>query len=463
MTKKSDMLTAREYATYAALSVVVGTDLISRAREVRERVRWSRDEMQDFRLHRLRSILGHAAANIPYYARGFSDSGLDPSNLSSFGDLQVIPPLTREALVQSFAELRDPRSKPSEVQRMSTGGTTGRPVTVFLDRSSAMERMLVNHRMFAMMGRRLGDPTLLIAGSPIDAVAWTSARDYLKNRLFNVTVRSSFGLTPDTIKGLVAEMKARRYAFVIAYASVFDVLASHVESAGEELRLESIVPCAELVTQAQRERWREAFGAEIYEVYGSREMSSIGGEGPDHRGLLINEDIYHVEITDELGCCLPDGEAGLITVTSLLERGMPLIRYQLGDMGARLARVPGDAFPFARLTMTHGRVLDLISCSNGKLLPGEFFPHLMKEVAGQVERYQVVQETLDLLVIRLVAKATFDGQTTHYLEGKIRAQVGVEMRLDFQFVNAIETSSSGKYRPTISKVPWELRKIGKKQ
>ena len=442
---------------YGAISAATGANVSRRAREVYERASWPVERMHAFRLECLRSLMAHAEASVPYYNEIFRSCGFAPAAVSGFTDLAAIPVLTRGALIHSFGRLQDPGAKPSDLMRVSTGGTTGTPVTVLLDRGNAIERMLVNHRMYALMGRDLGEPTLLIAGSPIDFVAWRSLRDRVKNRLFGVSVRSSFRLDAGEIQALLRDMKTGRFSFVIAYASVFDILASHLERSGDVIRLEGIVPCAEPVTQAQRERWGKVFFAEIFEIYGSREMSSLAGETRDHDAMVVNGDLYHVEITDELGKCVPDGEPGLITVTALLERGMPLIRYQLGDLGVLLPRSARDKLPFARLKITHGRVLDVICCPDGKLLPGEFFPHLMKEVTDQVERYQVVQEAIDRLVVKVLRNERYRDATTEYLKAKVRDQMGQGVTIEVVFVESLENSASGKFRTTISKVPWERK------
>ena len=447
----------KEQSIYAAISMVTGKNMVRLANEVRDRASWSADAMARYRLARLRSLLTHAGRNVPYYRRTFAACGFDPAELSEFADLQAVPPLTRATVINSFQDLRDQCVRRGRLMAVSTGGTTGQPVTVLLDKANGVERTLVNHRMYALMGRRLGDPTLLIAGSPIDFDAWQSFRSSVKNRLFNVTVRSSFGLTPAGIKSLIAELQAKRFAYIIAYASVFDLLAWHVRRSGRQVSLENMVPCAELVSEAQRQSWKEAFAGEVFETYGSREMTSLAGETHDHSGLVMNEDLYHVEITDDFGRCVPDGQVGLITVTALLEKGMPLIRYQLGDLGLRLPHMGGDRLPFARLKVTHGRVVDVISCPDGKLLPGEFFPHLMKEVSEKVKKYQIVQEATDRLVVRIVRGVDYDEATSQYLQSKIQDQVGSGMRLDFDFADDIETSLSGKFRPTISKVPWDAK------
>lgn len=455
LVRHAAMLTGRERLVYAALSAATRENLVARARQVRARLLWGPERLHAWRVERARETLLHAAAHVPLYRERFAARGFRAADFRAFEELQRLPVLTRADLRERGPALLDETADPATMVRTSTGGTTGTPVSVYHDRANAVERMLLTHRMYAMAGRRLGTPTLLIAGSPIDAEAWATRREQLKNRLFRITVRSSFDLTPGAIGWLLDQLADRRFPWVIAYASVFDLLAA----AASDLRLPPglrIIPCAELVTQAQRERWRDVLGAESFEIYGSRELNSIAGELPDHAGMMVNGDLYHVEITDPAGKPLPYGEPGLITVTTLRERSMPLIRYQLGDMG--VMRPPTGEAPFPRLQITHGRVVDVICCPDGKLLPGEFFPHLMKEVAREVERYQVVQTDVDRLELRVVPHASFSDATREYLIRQTQLRVGPEMRVSLSLVDGIVTSASGKYRPTLNLVPPEERR-----
>jgi phenylacetate-CoA ligase len=455
------LLTSRETVIYGGLAPVFKRNLLRDARSIRARALWSAEEMEIFRILRFRENLQHAQKTVPYYRDLFARIGFDAGDFKSFTQIEAIPPLTRELLREHFVALKSTIVPDDAVVRRSTGGTSGKPVTVLLDRAAEAERMLVNHRMYAMMGRPLGAPTLMIAGSPIDAVAWTSLRDRVKNRVFGIDVSSSFNLTPAALETLANTLRAGTHRWIIAYASVFDILAQYAEQTGLRLRLPNIIPCAELVSGAQRERWREAFGAEVFEIYGSREMTSIAGEVDDHEGLVVSGDVYHVEITDEAGCILPHGTPGLITISTLGERGMPLLRYQLGDVGVLAPPPQGSPWPFPRLRITHGRVLDVICCPNGKMLPGEFFPHLMKEVEDRVERFQVVQHAIDRLDIRIVPKPHWSEETAGYLRKHIAQQVGEEVTIAFELVEAIETAASGKYRPTICMLPESEKRFGR--
>jgi phenylacetate-CoA ligase len=453
-------LTGRERVIYGGLSPVFGRNVARQAELIRERATWSVERLEQFRVARFREILMHAASTVPYYTKLFAAAGFDAAGFQSFQQLESIPSLTRELVRERFADLRSTVVPDEAVVRRSTGGTSGAPVTVLLDRAGDVERMLVNHRMYALMNRTLGTPTLMIAGSPIDSVAWTTLRDRVKNRVFGIEVASSFNLTTAALGEIVQRLQTGRYGWVIAYASVFDILAAHVAGNDRQLRIPNIIPCAELVSDAQRERWRDAFGAAVFEIYGSREMTSIAGELPDHRNMAVATDVYHLEILDEEGRALPHGQPGLITISTLCERGMPLIRYQLGDVGVLEPPPAGSPIPFPRLRITHGRVLDVICCPNGKMLPGEFFPHLMKEVESSVHRFQVVQTEIDRLVVRLVPRPTFEPSIQEYLRGHIQSQVGDEVRIEFELVDEIELSTSGKYRPTISLLPASEKRFG---
>jgi phenylacetate-CoA ligase len=453
------LLSRRERLTYAALSAGTRRNLVRHAAEVRARANWTAAELQRFQLDQARDTLTHAGARVPYYRELFAQNAFEPRSLRALQQLEQLPVLTRDRLRDAGDMLLDEDRNPARLIRMSTGGTTGVPVSVWLDPERAAERMLVNHRMYAAMGRRLGDRTLMIAGNPVDAQAWLSLTSRVKNTLFNAAVRSAFELSGSAVRRILRELSEKRFGWLIAYASVFDILADHVPPGSPLPPGLRIIPCAELVTSAQRERWRTLLGAEVFEIYGSREMSSIAGETVDHRGLLVSGDLYHVEITDAEGRNLPDGTPGLITVTTLGERSMPLLRYQLGDVGALLPPVPEDPHPFRRLHITHGRVLDVICCPDGKLLPGEYFPHLMKEVSAEVKRFQVVQTAINRLEIRIVARGHFGEDTRAYLADRIARTAGRQMRVDFLLVDEIESAASGKFRPTISLLPPEAKRF----
>jgi len=72
---------------------------------------------------------------------------------------------------------------------------------------------------------------------------------------------------------------------------------------------------------------------EVFNHYGATEMGLGGGvECLAHRGYHLREADLYFEIVDpETGAPVPDGEYGEVVFSTLTRRGMPLIRYRMGD------------------------------------------------------------------------------------------------------------------------------------
>jgi phenylacetate-CoA ligase len=102
-----------------------------------ERTQWLAPvALRALQLERLRRHLEWAYREVPYYRRLLDDHGMPPRQVQTFEDFARIPPLTKDILRERLVDLQ-PRTPLRGVQRLSTGGSTGAPVTVFVDRERA--------------------------------------------------------------------------------------------------------------------------------------------------------------------------------------------------------------------------------------------------------------------------------------------------------------------------------------
>jgi phenylacetate-CoA ligase len=97
-------------------------------------------------------------------------------------------------------------------------------------------------------------------------------------------------------------------------------------------------------------------------------------------------------------------------------------------------------------------VLDAIRTPSGHVLPGEFFPHMLKDVPG-VQRFQLVQRQLDRLDLAIVRGADFDEASLAYIRREVVKVLGDSVELDCHFVDDIPLTPSGKLRVTVSELP----------
>ena len=78
-------------------------------------------------------------------------------------------------------------------------------------------------------------------------------------------------------------------------------------------------------------------------------------------------------------------------------------------------------------------------------------PHLMKEFR-EIKQFQVVQESLDKLIIKIVRNGLFNNGRLKFLQDEVRNVLGQNINIDIQFVNEILLTRTGKFRVTVSEL-----------
>ena len=201
-----------------------------------------------------------------------------------------------------------------------------------------------------------------------------------------------------------------------------------------------------MLYENQRREIEKAFGCNVYNFYGSREINNLAAECPAGEGLHIMASGRIIEITDNSGRPLPAGEVGNIVVTDLTNFSFPFIRYMTGDMAAMSSRSCSCGRSYPLLEKLVGRSSDIIRVNN-KSIHGEYFTHLFYGMP-RVKQFQVVQEDANVLVVRIVSReGRFD---TADLLSSIKKQTGENVSVTFEFVDEIKPLKSGKFRFTIN-------------
>jgi phenylacetate-CoA ligase len=176
----------------------------------------------------------------------------------------------------------------------------------------------------------------------------------------------------------------------------------------------------------------------------------IGAECEHHAGLHLTMEQLLVEVVDAEGVPVPEGVEGDVVITDLTNFGMPFIRYANGDR-AVMATAPcacGRGLPL--LAAVTGRRLDVLVTPEGGQLPGEFFPHILKERAS-VQRFQVIQEVADAVTVRLVAP-DWTAADSAWLRREVAATSGSALRLEIEQVAEIPLTAAGKLQVVVNRL-----------
>ena len=412
----------------------------------------SRERIEALQFGRLQRLLEWCYREVPYYRERWSALGVAPRDIRNLDDFAQLPVLTK-ADIRNHADDLKATSLKATLGYKATGGSTGEPLRFGFTRESNDRRVAVMWRGYGWAGSRMGRRTLFLWGGPVGN---PSASHQLKDRLYNAVfarkLLNSFQMTETNLADYADAIDAYRPEVIVSYVGPLVRLAEWLLANNRRVASPaSIIGAAEALHPFQREIIEKAFGAPAFNTYGCREFMLIASECEHRDGLHVNADHLVVETLDINGQPIHKG-SGEIAITDLFNYGMPFIRYVNGDMATHAS---GEACPCGRglpmLASVDGRKLDAIRTPAGHVLPGEFFPHMLKDVPG-LTRFQLVQRRLDRLDLSIVRGEAFDDQSLAYIRHEVAKVLGESAELHCHFVDDIPLTRSGKLRVTVSEL-----------
>lgn len=174
-------------------------------------------------------------------------------------------------------------------------------------------------------------------------------------------------------------------------------LAEHFDRTPENLRY--IEFTGEYLGQKVRERIETVFGCRTANQYGTKEVNSIAYECP-HRNLhILSQNVYIENIPGDCG--------DEICVTTLKNRVMPLVRFNVEDRGKIKRNIQcfcgkcGDV-----LFLDEGRDNGWIHLRQGEKLHPYILIQIINEInnnlQGGIIQYQIIQEDYEVFSIKIV-------------------------------------------------------------
>ena len=193
------------------------------------------------------------------------------------------------------------------------------------------------------------------------------------------------------------------------------------------------------------ENIERVFGCPVFDTYGCSEGIMMAAK-KDLDYYYIMTPHVHMEIVDDRGNEVPDGQMGHVVLTRLDGYSMPLIRYHIGDMAVKL---PREEYPERRelnyplLERVVGRDTDVIKVPSGKYMTVHFFTSLFRDIPDIVQ-FRVVQKTPGEIEIEYIPAESFDPRGLKQVESKINARLGEKYSVKWKKVDHIPPTASGK-------------------
>lgn len=403
---------------------------------------WGAEQLREYQWSELSKLLD-TAFQVPYYRDKYSAAGALRGDIRTWDDYARLPKLVRGEVNQNRERLINPHFT-KRLVASATGGSSGTPTRFFVTMDSYDWRRACRDRMYDWNGAAFGEPSLLLWGSPIGKVARkTQWKSKFMARLTRSVTINTFSQSPELWAGICELFQRLRPKTVTAYVSSLDAFCAYVEQHHVKLPApRAVVSAAETVSPGTRETVRRVLGSTLWENYGSREFMSIACECEQHNGLHIQAENILVEVEQ------PGPSPSALLVTDLHNHGMPFLRYEIGDAGRMLDGNCACGRSSPRLASVDGRLLDMLRTADGRVVPGEFFPHLVKDLT-EVRQFQVQQLAMDRIVIRAVLDRPLSETSRSLLESEVGKVFGTTTNVEIKAVDQIPTLASGKRRVTI--------------
>lgn len=417
-----------------------------------EKQQWlSPAQLDELRFRKLRDLLLHAQANIPFYAERFSAAGFDPARMQDLNDFKKIPPLSKAEIKRNLDKMTW-AACPGGLYRYNTGGSSGEPLIFYFDRRrQAMDKAarMLTHRWW---GCDVGDPELYLWGSPLEVKKQDRMKD-LRDRLTNELLISAFEISAQKVPEIYASFETFRPKSVFGYPSTIALFADMAAQQNLDLKalgVQVVFSTAEVLYDHQREAISQGFGAiPVVDGYGSREGGFVSHQCREGRHHLLDPNFVVEFLQDDR--TVEEGEDGEIVLTHLDNWGMPFIRYRTGDVAQ-----PGPAGcacgrGLATMQKIQGRTTDFIVTPDGRWQHALSVIYVVRDISG-VEQFKIVQEEVDEVRVLLTTNEMYPADGDARIVAGFHKRMGEDVRVSVEHMTDIPREASGKFRYVVSKV-----------
>jgi len=403
------------------------------------------NELRKLQMQRLRQQLVHAYRYIPFYRLRMNEAGLTPLDIQTHDDLRLLPVLTKRD-IQDHQDLLVSSNVPANKRiRNQTGGSTGSPLQFYVDKERFDSRMASTARHDGWAGLRPGEWYAHLWGSRFDVGDHPDPNPAWRQKLLyrNLTLHTA-AVTEEAMMQYVEVLRKYRPRHLLAYAQSAVLFAEFCQKYEiRDIAFDSMIVSAEMLLPGKRAVLENTFGGKVFNRYGCREVSVIASECEFHSGMHINADALLVEV--ESGPNLPAG-MGRVLVTDLLNRSMPLIRYEIGDMAAidSTMHCPcGRSLPL--IGNIEGRTSDFLHLPSGRMIAGPSLALLAADMRD-VRQVQFIQPDPQHVTLKVVAGRGYGSQTEDELRRRLQPYLEGQTSLTIVTAESIPSEPSGKYR-----------------
>lgn len=406
----------------------------------------SRQEIRDYQLLRFNELWQFACLHTPYYQDLKAQLNL-PLSFHSLAEISQTVPILEKSTIQKNPQRLLSEKTGSSGFWTGTSGSTGTPMDCYWRNSAYIESQRDKYYCQQLWGIDVWDKAANLWGySRFRGVNLDGKIKFLKVRIAekirNKMAFPVYQINRARLRDWYGQIEQKQIEFLYALPNLVYLLAKANEDQPPPQCLRLVMVGGEPLFPDQKALIEKVLGCPVAIEYGTIEAGLIAASYPDSQLHVCERGILLESLPRE------DGLFELV-VTNLRNSDFPLIRYRIGDLVEAPITYPPQGT--ATLGSVLGRVRDVFISDSGTIINGVEFSEFFREFS-EIIQYQVVQEAIDRVIVKLVCWRSLNKDTTDAITTKFTQLIGPQTTIAIHEVEKIETTAAGKHRFIISKV-----------
>lgn len=259
--------------------------------------------------------------------------------------------------------------------------------------------------------------------------------------LADIKLKSNDPLFSTKLKNVVEKIWENKEIVLRTNPTELHLLTKELELYNLHPTIKHCLIVGQAIDEDERKFSSKYLNCQITAHYGSQETGAIGIECQDnHLKYHILSERVIIEILNKEGNTEENGNYGAITVTTLDNTFMPLIRYQIGDIGIIHTNFHCSCEIKTPLLEITSRITDVIKFSDKtekSAVPALRLFH-KEPFTSKIRRFQVIQNKLDEITIFLEERTNIDREDEEKILNNIKESYLGKLRVEIKKVSRIE-------------------------